>query len=81
MEQPVYTLIVIVPYDENFSKVERLLETSSYRKAFRHSFVPPHRIEYVFNSIPETVVVQLKEQFRDIFKDSPYRNICSFNVT
>ena len=43
-----YMLTVLVPHDEiGFPKVQKLLETKSYKKTYLKGIVPPNKIEYV----------------------------------
>lgn len=75
-----YTLKVVVPLDENYEAVANYVKTMSYEKIYWHSFAPPHKLEYTFGPISESGVFNMKDDFRDIFKDSKFKFVCKFTT-
>lgn len=74
------TLIVSIPLDDNFEKVQEYTSRLSYTKEFWHSIVPPHKIKYIFDGLNENGVDNIKESFREIFKDTRFKDYCRFQV-
>jgi len=75
-----YTIKIRIPIDDNYEKVASYLQRYSYQKIFWNSFAPPHKIEYIIGPISEENVFRLKNDFREMFKDSQFRNVCSFST-
>ena len=73
-------LIVRIPYDENFTTVQAYLMTDSYRKEFWKSFVPPHKIVLCLGPFQDIGIERTKEFFKELYKDSKYKEYCSFSV-
>lgn len=78
-------LRVTLPYtgDEAVTNIERMLVTSSYKKEFWRSMVPPHEVVYIFEGLSDEGVERWKEKFRDTVKnyiDPQWLSHCNFNV-
>lgn len=75
-----FVLTVVIPIEDNFDTILRLLKFSSYEKEYQPSLTSIHKMLYRFGPLSEDGVDNYKNAFRDIFKDSPFKNICSFTV-
>jgi hypothetical protein len=53
MKEPRFTLKVHLPVDETYEKLAELLKRESYKKIYWHSFIPPHKFEYIFEHFTE----------------------------
>lgn len=73
-------LKVTIPFDENFEKVKDHTSRMSYKKEFWHSFVPPHKVVYEFGPLSDVGVDNVKDAFREMFKESKYKGSCNFEV-
>ena len=73
-------LIVIIPHDENYQMVQETLVSYSYKKEYWRAFIPPNRIKYEFNGLNEKGVENFKSFFREVYADSKYKSLCSFEV-
>lgn len=64
-------LKVTLPYtgDEAIANIERMLVTSSYKKEFWRSIVPPHKVVYIFEGLSDRGVESWKEKFRETTKN------------
>lgn len=80
MKEPRFTLKVHLPVDETYNELAELLKRESYKKIYWHSFIPPHKLEYIFEHFTEKQVEGYKEFFREAYKDSKYRDNCRFEV-
>lgn len=81
MTDPQYfVLTVVIPIEDNFDTVIRLLKFSSYEKEYQPSMTTIHKMQYRFGPLTEDGVNNFKDAFRDIFSNSPFRNHCSFTV-
>lgn len=75
-----YTLRVHLPVDETYETLAPLLKRESYTKEYWHSFAPPHKFVYIFKALTEEQVQGYKEFFKEIYKDSKYKNSCNFET-
>lgn len=80
MEPQSFVLTVVIPIEDNFDTVNRLLRFSSYEKEYQPSFSSIHKMQYRFGPLTEGGIDNYKNMFRDIFKDSPFKGHCSFVV-
>ena len=80
MKEPRFTLKVYLPVDETYEKLSELLKRESYKKVYWHSFAPPHKFEYIFEHFTQKQIDGYKEFFREVYKDSKYRESCRFEV-
>ena len=76
-----FVLTVVIPIEDNFDTILRLLKFSSYEKEYHPSMTTIHKMLYRFGPLTEEGVENYKEAFRDIFKTSPFKNVCSFTVS
>ena len=82
MTEPQYfVLTVVIPIEDNFDTIIRLLKFSSYEKEYQPTMTSIHKMQYRFGPLTEEGVENFKEAFRDIFKTSPFKNHCSFTVS
>lgn len=75
-----FVLTVVIPIEDNFDTVIRLLKFSSYEKEYKPSMTEIHKMVYRFGPLTEEGVENFKEAFRDIFKNSPFKRFCEFTV-
>lgn len=75
-----FILTVVLPIDDNFDTVIRLLKFSSYEKEYQPSMTTIHKMAYRFGPLTEVGVENYKDAFRDIFKNSPFKSHCSFTT-
>lgn len=76
-----FILTVVLPIEDNFDTIIRLLKFTSYEKEYQPSMTSIHKMVYRFGPLTEEGVGNFKNMFRDVFKDSPFRNYCSFTVS
>jgi len=76
-----FILTVVVPIEDSFDTIIRLLKFTSYEKEYQPSMTSVHKMIYRFGPLTEQGVDNFKEMFRDIFKTSPFRNHCTFTVS
>lgn len=76
-----FILTVVLPIEDNFDTIVRLLKFTSYEKEYQPSMISVHKMMYRFGPLTEEGVQNFKDMFRDIFKNSPLRNHCSFTVS
>ena len=69
-----------MPIEDNFDTIIRLLRFASYEKEYQPSMDSIHKMVYRFGPLSEEGVENYKEAFRDIFKTSPFRSLCTFTV-
>jgi hypothetical protein len=81
IEPQYFVLTVVIPIEDNFDTIIRLLKFSSYEKEYQPSMNSIHKMQYRFGPLTEEGVDNFKEAFRDIFKNSPFKNHCSFTVS
>lgn len=82
MNQPKsFILTIVIPIEDNFDAIIRLLKFASYEKEYQPSMTSIHKMQYRFGPLSEEGVENFKTAFRDMFKDSPFRNHGSFTVT
>lgn len=79
-ESQQFVLTVVIPIEDNFDTVIRLLRFASYEKEYQPSLNGIHKMLYRFGPLTEEGVDNFKEAFRDIFKHSPFKNHCAFTV-
>lgn len=79
-ELQTFVLTVVIPIEDNFDTVMRLLKFSSYEKEYQPSTVSIHKMVYRFGPLTEQGTENFKKAFRDIFATSPFKNHCSFTV-
>lgn len=79
-ESQQFVLTVVIPIEDNFDTVIRLLRFASYEKEYQPSLNDIHKMLYRFGPLTEEGVDNFKDAFRDIFKYSPFRNHCTFTV-
>lgn len=79
-KQQFFILTVIVPIEDNFDTIIRLLKFASYEKEYQPSMETIHKMVYRFGPLTEEGVENYKDAFRDIFKSSPFRKLCTFTV-
>ena len=76
-----YILTVHIPSDEIYDKISlEYLRYESYEKIFWKSLVAPHKIDLIFKYLNDTGVNNVKDFFKEAYKESKYKNYCSFNV-
>lgn len=75
-----FVLTVVIPIEDNFDTIQRLLKFSSYEKEYHPSMTTIHKMVYRFGPLSEEGIENYKDAFRDIFKDSPFKNLCTFTV-
>lgn len=75
-----FVLTVVIPIEDNFDTVIRLLKFSSYEKEYQPSMTTIHKMVYRFGPLTEDGVENYKAAFRDIFARSPFKSHCSFTV-
>lgn len=75
-----FILTVVIPIEDNFDTVIRLLRFTSYEKEYQPSMSSIHKIQYRFGPLTEEGVENFKNAFRDIFDNSPFKRHCSFTV-
>lgn len=75
-----FVLTVVIPIEDNFDTVIRLLKFSSYEKEYQPSMTTIHKMVYRFGPLTEDGVENYKAAFRDIFATSPFKSHCSFTV-
>jgi hypothetical protein len=81
MKEPqFFVLTVVIPIEDNFDTVIRLLRFSSYEKEYQPSMTSIHKMVYRFGPLTEDGVENYKTAFREIFSNSPFKNHCSFTV-
>lgn len=76
-----FVLTVVIPIEDNFDTILRLLKFSSYEKEYQPSMTTIHKMQYRFGPLSEDGVGNYKDAFRDIFKTSPFKNLCVFTVS
>lgn len=76
-----FILTVVLPIEDNFDTIIRLLKFSSYEKEYQPSMTSIHKMVYRFGPLTEGGVENYKMMFRDVFKTSPFKNHCSFTVS
>lgn len=78
MKPQLFILTVTIPIEDNFDTVIKLLRFSSYEKAYKASATSVHMMEYKFGPITEEGIKTHKNVFKTIFKDSPFKDRCTF---
>lgn len=76
-----FILTVVIPIEDNFDTVIKLLKFASYEKEYQPSMSTIHKMLYRFGPLNEEGIENYKNAFRDIFKGSPFRSVCSFTVS
>jgi hypothetical protein len=76
-----FVLTVVIPIEDNFDTIQKLLKFSSYEKEYQPSMTTIHKMLYRFGPLSEEGINNYKDAFRDIFKTSPFKNVCSFTVS
>lgn len=76
-----FVLTVVIPIEDNFDTILRLLKFSSYEKEYQPSMTTIHKMLYRFGPLSEQGIDNYKDAFRDIFKDSPFKALCAFTVS
>lgn len=81
IKQQQFILTVVIPIEDNYDTVIRLLRFSSYEKVYEPSFTEIHKIIYRFGPLSEEGVENFKGAFKDIFMTSPFKRYCEFVVS
>lgn len=78
-------LRVTLPYtgDEAVSNIERMVVTSSYKKEFWRSIVPPHKVVYIFEGLSDEGIERWKQKFIETARnyiEPVWLSHCRFDV-
>jgi hypothetical protein len=75
-----FILTVVIPVEDNFNTIVRLLKFISYEKQYKPVRDSVHLMEYKFGPLTEEGVNLYKNMFRDVFDKSPFKKLCTFTT-
>lgn len=77
-----YNLTVVVPSlsNEHDDLLDKYLRNKAFTHEYWNAFLPPHKRVIVFKYFDENMINNVKQWFKETYKNHPNANVCSFQV-